>query len=50
MKVCQPNVVISGFDKDEFEEIKKLLSFLGCYFNVFEVNGEKRIEVFKPEY
>lgn len=50
MKVCRPNVVISGFKDDEIEEIKKLLNFLECYFNVFEVNGEKRIEVFKLEY
>lgn len=50
MKVCQPKVMISGFDKDEFEEIMELLIFLGCCFNVFEVNGEKRIEVFKTEF
>ena len=50
MKVCRPNVVISSIDNNELEEFKKLLSFIGCYFNVFEVNGETRIEVFKPEY
>ena len=50
MKVCQPNVVIYDISDDEIDEFKKLLSFIGCHFNEFNVSGDKRIEVFKPEF
>ena len=50
MRVSRPNIVVSGMDVETFERMKERLNFLEAHYNVFEVDGMTRIEIFKPEW
>lgn len=47
MKVSRANIVISDITEDERLKLEEILNFVEVPFNIFEVDGEKRIEVFR---
>lgn len=47
MKVSRPNIVVSGMDVETLEHMKEILNFIEVHYNVFEVDGMQRIEIFK---